>query len=97
LSNPDAMAFSWLWIPTKLRYVPSLSSGIEIPKIQFPFAILKESKQYWVNTLVGYFIKKHLPFPSVQYIAKRIWKHGLKDVLWNRLGFYFFQYEPMIR
>jgi len=47
-----------------------------------------------MNTLVGYFIEKRLPFPVVQNIAKRLWQsQGLIEVLSNNSGFNFFRFE----
>ncbi|KAG5561747.1 hypothetical protein RHGRI_004708 [Rhododendron griersonianum] len=48
----------------------------------------------WENCLVGYFIDKKLPFSAVQNIVVKIWaKFGLKDVLANENGFFFFLFS----
>jgi len=87
--------------PTRLEFFPPSGTQSEIPFIKLPSDVIDECTEYWMNTLVGYFIEKRVPFPAVQNIAKRLWQgQGLLEVLSNNSGFYFFRFdsqESMLR
>ncbi|XP_052201561.1 uncharacterized protein LOC127807600 [Diospyros lotus] len=87
--------------PTRLDFFPPSGTQSEIPLVKLPSDVIDECTEYWMNTLVGYFIEKRLPFPVVQNIAKRLWQNcGLLEVLSNNSGFYFFRFdsqESMLR
>nr|GEX20135.1 hypothetical protein [Tanacetum cinerariifolium] len=46
------------------------------------------------NTLYGYFIGKRMAFPIVEYYDRNNWaKHGLKRIMMNAKGFFFFKFD----
>ncbi|GJV77364.1 zinc knuckle CX2CX4HX4C containing protein [Tanacetum coccineum] len=46
------------------------------------------------HTLYGYFIGKRMAFPVVEYYARNNWaKHGLKRIMMNSKGFFFFKFD----
>ncbi|GKB47953.1 zinc knuckle CX2CX4HX4C containing protein [Tanacetum coccineum] len=46
------------------------------------------------HTLYGYFIGKRMAFPVVEYYARNNWvKHGLKGIMMNSKGFFFFKFD----
>ncbi|KAJ0074991.1 hypothetical protein Patl1_34214 [Pistacia atlantica] len=57
------------------------------------FSLALEGRRKWENCLVGTFIEKKLPFHSVQCCALKLWqKYGIKEVMLNDKGFYFFKF-----
>ncbi|GJX38733.1 zinc knuckle CX2CX4HX4C containing protein [Tanacetum coccineum] len=50
------------------------------------------------HTLYGYFIGKRMAFPVVEYYARNNWaKHGLKRIMMNNKGFFFFKFDSRVR
>ena len=60
-------------ILSKLEYTKTLKDGIL--RVRLRLDIVEENIINWINSLMGYFIDKHLPFPVVQSIAMKLWKH----------------------
>nr|GEX17831.1 zinc knuckle CX2CX4HX4C [Tanacetum cinerariifolium] len=55
--------------------------------------VVQKVNSMYLNTLYGYFIGKRMAFPVVEYYAKTNWaKHGLKRIMMNAKGFFFFQF-----
>lgn len=49
------------------------------------------------HTLYGYFIGKRMAFPVVEYYARSQWaKHGLKRIMMNSKGFFFFKFDSLV-
>ena len=48
--------------PTRLEFFPPSGTQSEIPLIKLPSDVIDECTEYWMNTLVGYFIEKRVPF-----------------------------------
>ncbi|GKB45582.1 hypothetical protein Tco_0896335 [Tanacetum coccineum] len=59
--------------------------------ISIPRKVIEKVSAHLEHTLYGYFIGKRLAFPVVEYYARNNWgKHGLKGVMMNTKGFFFF-------
>ncbi|GKA65381.1 zinc knuckle CX2CX4HX4C containing protein [Tanacetum coccineum] len=57
-------------------------------------AVLEKVNVRLEHTLYGYFIGKRLAFPVVEYYARNNWaKHGLKRIMMNAKGFFFFKFD----
>lgn len=62
--------------------------------ISIPRKVVQNVSTRLQNTLYGYFIGKRIAFPVVEYFAKNNWsKHGLKRIMMNAKGFFFFQFD----
>ncbi|GKD32426.1 zinc knuckle CX2CX4HX4C containing protein [Tanacetum coccineum] len=62
--------------------------------ISIPRKVVAKVSTRYQNTLYGYFIGKRMAFPVVEYYAKNNWaKHGLKRIMMNAKGFFFFQFD----
>nr|GFB43337.1 zinc knuckle CX2CX4HX4C [Tanacetum cinerariifolium] len=62
--------------------------------ISIPRKVVQKVNSGYLNTLYGYFIGKRMAFPVVEYYAKTNWaKHGLKRIMMNAKGFFFFQFD----
>ena len=44
--------------PTRLEFFPPSGTQFEIPLVKLPSDVVDECTEYWMNTLVGYFIEK---------------------------------------
>ncbi|GJZ75422.1 zinc knuckle CX2CX4HX4C containing protein [Tanacetum coccineum] len=56
--------------------------------------IVKKVSTRFEHTLYGYFIGKRMAFPVVDYYARNNWaKHGLKKIMMNSKGFFFFKFD----
>ncbi|KAI8555172.1 hypothetical protein RHMOL_Rhmol05G0154200 [Rhododendron molle] len=78
---------------TKLEYIPPsivndrivVSPSVEVEELGHP---------KWQRCIVGHFLDKKLAFAAVQHIAMKIWaKFGIREVLSNDKGFFFFMFE----
>ncbi|GJZ39766.1 zinc knuckle CX2CX4HX4C containing protein [Tanacetum coccineum] len=59
--------------------------------------VVKKVGAHLEHTLYGYFIGKRLAFPVVEYYARNNWgKHGLKRVMMNTKGLFFFKFESKV-
>lgn len=76
----------------KLQYFPPAVEG-EAVRVSPPKHVETHGAEKWKDCIVGHFVDKKLPYWSVRSIAFRIWgKYGLKEVLSNEKGFFFFQF-----
>ncbi|KAG5541077.1 hypothetical protein RHGRI_021082 [Rhododendron griersonianum] len=80
---------------TKEDEVTVLSPAIEgaTVRVSPPKHVETHGAEKWKDCIVGHFVDKKLPYLSVRSTAFRIWgKYGLKDVLSNEKGLFFFQF-----
>ncbi|GJT16019.1 zinc knuckle CX2CX4HX4C containing protein [Tanacetum coccineum] len=57
-------------------------------------AVVEKFSTHVEYTLYGYFIGKRIEFPVVEYYARNNWaKHGLKRIMMNTKGFFFFKFD----
>ncbi|GJU83616.1 sodium/hydrogen exchanger 6 [Tanacetum coccineum] len=62
--------------------------------ISIPRKVLEKVSVRLEHTLYGYFIGKRLAFPVVEYYVRNNWaKHGLKRIMMNAKGFFFFKFD----
>ncbi|GJU37070.1 zinc knuckle CX2CX4HX4C containing protein [Tanacetum coccineum] len=59
-----------------------------------PHKVVKKVSTLFEHTLYGYFLGKRMAFPVVEYYARNNWaKHGLKIIMMNNKGFFFFKFD----
>nr|GEW28026.1 zinc knuckle CX2CX4HX4C [Tanacetum cinerariifolium] len=62
--------------------------------ISIPRKVVKNVSTRFKHTLYGYFIEKRMSFSVVNYYARNNWgKHGLKRIMMNTKGFFFFKFD----
>ncbi|GJR79144.1 zinc knuckle CX2CX4HX4C containing protein [Tanacetum coccineum] len=62
--------------------------------ISIPRKVIEKVSTHFEHTLYGYFIRKRMAFPVVEYYARNNWaKHGLKRIMMNNKGFFFFKFD----
>ncbi|GJY34630.1 zinc knuckle CX2CX4HX4C containing protein [Tanacetum coccineum] len=62
--------------------------------ISIPCKVVEKVSIRFKHTLCGYFIRKRMAFPVVEYYARNNWaKHGLKRIMMNSKGFFFFKFD----
>ncbi|GJW77987.1 zinc knuckle CX2CX4HX4C containing protein [Tanacetum coccineum] len=62
--------------------------------IFIPRKVFEKVSKRFEHNLYGYFIGKRMAFPVVEYYAKNNWaKHGLKRIMMNIKGFFFFKFN----
>nr|GFA84663.1 zinc knuckle CX2CX4HX4C [Tanacetum cinerariifolium] len=62
--------------------------------ISIPRKVVEKVSSRFENTLYGYFIGKRMVFLVVEYYARNNWgKHGLKRIMMNSKGFFFFKFD----
>nr|GFA02615.1 zinc knuckle CX2CX4HX4C [Tanacetum cinerariifolium] len=62
--------------------------------ISIPRKVVEKVSTCFKHTLYGYFIGKRLTFLVVEYYARNNWgKHGLKRIMMNTKGFFFFKFD----
>ncbi|GJV61155.1 zinc knuckle CX2CX4HX4C containing protein [Tanacetum coccineum] len=62
--------------------------------IYIPRKVVKKVSTRFEHTIYGYFIGKRMAFPVVEYYAGNNWvKHGLKRIMMNSKGFFFFKFD----
>ncbi|GJY43016.1 zinc knuckle CX2CX4HX4C containing protein [Tanacetum coccineum] len=62
--------------------------------ISIPRKVVEKVSTRFERTLYGYFIGKRMAFPVVEYYARNNWaKHGLKRIMMNSKGFFFFKFD----
>ncbi|GKB72722.1 zinc knuckle CX2CX4HX4C containing protein [Tanacetum coccineum] len=62
--------------------------------ISIPRKVVEKVSTRFEHTLYGYFIGKRMVFPVVDYYARNNWaKHGLKRIMMNSKGFFFFKFD----
>ncbi|GJU01156.1 zinc knuckle CX2CX4HX4C containing protein [Tanacetum coccineum] len=60
--------------------------------ISIPRKVVEKVSTRFEHTLYGYFIRKRMAFLVVEYYASNNWaKHGLKRIMMNSKGFFFFK------
>nr|XP_043629989.1 uncharacterized protein LOC122601290 [Erigeron canadensis] len=75
------------------RFIP-VTSEIEGVDIVIPIDSVKEVTNRFSNSLYGYFLGDRLAFPVVENYVKNTWaKFGLKRLMMNDAGFFFFQFS----
>ncbi|GJT24124.1 zinc knuckle CX2CX4HX4C containing protein [Tanacetum coccineum] len=66
--------------------------------ISIPRKVVEKVSTRFEHTLYGYFIGKRMAFPVVEYYARKNWaKHGLKRIMMNTKGFFFFKFNTRAR
>ncbi|GJS94245.1 zinc knuckle CX2CX4HX4C containing protein [Tanacetum coccineum] len=64
--------------------------------ISIPRKVVENVSTRFEHTLYGYFIGKRMAFLVVEYYARSNWaKHGLKSIMMNTKGFFFFKFESL--
>ncbi|GJX09366.1 zinc knuckle CX2CX4HX4C containing protein, partial [Tanacetum coccineum] len=62
--------------------------------ISIPRKVVEKVSTRFEHTLYGHFIGKRMAFPVVEYYARNNWaKHGLKRIMMNTKGFFFFKFD----
>ncbi|GJY70078.1 hypothetical protein Tco_0473060 [Tanacetum coccineum] len=62
--------------------------------ISIPRKVFEKVSTCFDHTLYGYFIGKRMAFLVVEYYARNNWeKHGLKRIMMNSKGFFFFKFD----
>ncbi|GJU60995.1 hypothetical protein Tco_1238761 [Tanacetum coccineum] len=62
--------------------------------ISIPHKIVEKVSTRFEHTLYGYFMGKRMAFLVVEYYARNNWaKHGLKRIMMNSKGFFFFKFD----
>ncbi|GJR76088.1 zinc knuckle CX2CX4HX4C containing protein [Tanacetum coccineum] len=62
--------------------------------ISIPRKVVEKVSTRFEHTLYGYFLGKRMKFPVVEYYARNNWaKHGLKRIMMNSKGFFFFKFD----
>ncbi|GJV82099.1 zinc knuckle CX2CX4HX4C containing protein [Tanacetum coccineum] len=62
--------------------------------ISIPRRVVEKVSTRFEHTLYGYFIRKRMAFLVVKYYARNNWvKHGLKRIMMNTKGFFFFKFD----
>ncbi|KAI8541498.1 hypothetical protein RHMOL_Rhmol08G0065700 [Rhododendron molle] len=75
-----------------LQYFPPELDGEKV-KVSPPKSVEVLGAERWKDCIVGHFVDKKLPYLMVRSFAFKMWgKFGLKDVLSNDRGFFFFQF-----
>ncbi|KAJ0074915.1 hypothetical protein Patl1_34299 [Pistacia atlantica] len=81
----------------KMKFFKPIVASDGTTTICPPFSLALEGRRKWENCLVGTFIKKKLPFHSVQCFGLKLWqKYGIKEVMLNDKGFFFFKFGDEI-
>jgi hypothetical protein len=71
--------------------VDNVFKGVDI---SIPRKVVQNISNKFEFTLYGYFIGKRIAFPVVEYFVRNNWaKHGLKRVMMNDNGFFFFKFD----
>ncbi|GJR35670.1 zinc knuckle CX2CX4HX4C containing protein [Tanacetum coccineum] len=79
--------FNPLFVP----YADPVFYGVNI---SIPRKVVEKVSTRFEHTLYGYFIGKRMAFPVVEYYARNNWaKHGLKRIMMNSKGFFFFKFD----
>ncbi|GJS45344.1 zinc knuckle CX2CX4HX4C containing protein [Tanacetum coccineum] len=65
--------------------------------VSIPRKVVEKVSSHFEHTLYVYFIGKRLVFPVVEYYARNNWgKHGLKRIMMNNNGFFFFKFDSRV-
>lgn len=64
--------------------------------ISIPLSVVEKVSSRLEHTLYGYFMGKRMAFSVVEYYARNNWaKHGLKRIMMNSKGFFFFKFDTL--
>ncbi|GJV98731.1 zinc knuckle CX2CX4HX4C containing protein [Tanacetum coccineum] len=62
--------------------------------ISIPRKVVEKVSTHFEHTVYGHFIGKRMAFLVVEYYARKNWaKHGLKRIMMNTKGFFFFKFD----
>ncbi|GJX25044.1 zinc knuckle CX2CX4HX4C containing protein [Tanacetum coccineum] len=65
--------------------------------ISIPRKVVEKVSTRFEHTLYGYFIRKRMAFPVVEYYARNNWaKHGLKRIMMNTKCFFLFKFDSRV-
>ncbi|KAI8535795.1 hypothetical protein RHMOL_Rhmol10G0201800 [Rhododendron molle] len=77
----------------KLEYIPPVVLNDRVV-VSPPADVEALGQSKWEKCIVGHFLDKRLGFSGVKTIAMNIWERfGIRDVLSNEKGFFFFLFE----
>nr|GEU91505.1 zinc knuckle CX2CX4HX4C [Tanacetum cinerariifolium] len=78
----------------RIETMDTLGPVFDGVNIFVPRKVVKKVSTRFENTLYGYFIGKRMAFLVVEYYARNNWvKHGLKRIMINSKGFFFFKFN----
>ncbi|GJY94750.1 sodium/hydrogen exchanger 6 [Tanacetum coccineum] len=82
-------------LKSKVNFRPMVAEKVfDDVNMSIPRKVVKKVSRRFENTLYGYFIGKQIAFPIVEYYARNNWaKHGLKRIMMNSKGFFFFKFD----
>ena len=76
-----------------IKVIPKVD-GKPSGKVELPYADLMLGGAPYHATLYGFFVGKKLAFPTVNHFCFKMWKiFGLKDIMVNDEGFFFFKFD----
>nr|KAJ0212400.1 hypothetical protein LSAT_V11C400156940 [Lactuca sativa] len=80
-------------VDLNIKVIPKVE-GKSIGKVELPYADLMLGGAPYHATLYGFFVGKKLAFPTVNHFSFKMWKtFGLKDIMVNDEGFFFFKFD----
>ncbi|KAL7602282.1 hypothetical protein Lser_V15G27460 [Lactuca serriola] len=80
-------------VDLNIKVIPK-EDGKPKGKVEMPYADLMLGGAPYHATLYGFFVGKKLAFPTVNHFSFKMWKiFGLKDVMVNDEGFFFFKFD----
>nr|KAJ0187598.1 hypothetical protein LSAT_V11C900454790 [Lactuca sativa] len=80
-------------VDLNIKVIPK-EDGKPKGKVELPYADLMLGGAPYHATLYGFFVGKKLAFPTVNHFSFKMWKiFGLKDVMVNDEGFFFFKFD----
>nr|KAJ0216926.1 hypothetical protein LSAT_V11C300156760 [Lactuca sativa] len=80
-------------VDLNIKIIPK-DDGKPKGKVELPYADLMLGEAPYHATLYGFFVGKKLAFPTVNHFSFKMWKtYGLKDIMVNDEGFFFFKFD----
>ncbi|CAH1443920.1 unnamed protein product [Lactuca virosa] len=80
-------------VDLNIKVIPK-ADGKPAGKVELPYADLMLGGAPYHATLYGFFMGKKLAFPTINHFAFKMWKiFGLKDIMVNDEGFFFFKFD----
>ena len=80
-------------VDLNIKVIPK-DDGKPKGKVELPYADLMLGGAPYHATLYGFFVGKKLAFPTVNHFTFKMWKtYGLKDIMVNDEGFFFFKFD----
>nr|KAJ0220884.1 hypothetical protein LSAT_V11C200101250 [Lactuca sativa] len=80
-------------VDLNIKVIPK-DDGKPKGKVELPYADLMLGGAPYHATLYGFFVGKKLAFPTVNHFSFKMWKiYGLKDIMVNDEGFFFFKFD----